>query len=88
MLAIPRPAQVPDTSRRARRGFAGLGRGLDPGWRDGRSPSRRPGGPPPKRWQRRPTPRAGHDADSAAKPDGLDERVAGGRRENIRRLAT
>ena len=32
----------------------GSGRGLDPGWGDGRSPSRRPGGPAPKRWQRRP----------------------------------
>ena len=28
--------------------------GLDPGGRDGRSPSRRPGGPAPKRWQCRP----------------------------------
>jgi len=32
----------------------GLGGELDPGGRDGHSPSRRPGGPAPKRWQRRP----------------------------------
>ena len=29
------------------------GEGLDPGGRNGRSPCRRPGGPAPKRWQRR-----------------------------------
>ncbi len=33
----------------------GVGRGTrPPGGRDGHSPSRRPGGPAPKRWQRRP----------------------------------
>ena len=40
---------------RGRGGRGGrVGRGLDPGGRDGRSSSRRPGGPAPKRWQRRP----------------------------------
>ena len=49
-----RPARVTDASRRARPGLAGLGRGVEPRRRDGRSPSRRTGGPAPKRWQRRP----------------------------------
>ncbi len=34
---------------------SGVGRGFDPGRRNGRSPCRRPGGPAPKRWQRRPS---------------------------------
>ena len=46
--------RFPRASRRARPGLAGLGRGLEPRRRDGRSPSRRTGGPAPKRSQRRP----------------------------------
>ena len=50
----------------------GWGRDSTPaGGTDG-GPCRRPGGPAPKRWQRRPTSLAGHSADSAAKPTGID----------------
>ena len=50
-----------------------VGRGLDPGGRDGRSSSRRPGGPAPKRVATPTRPPAGHHGDSA-EADGLDRR--------------
>ena len=65
----------------------GLGGELDPGGRDGHSPSRRPGGPAPKRWQRRPrrppvTPR------THPKPTASTCGDRWGQRESIRQLAT
>ena len=62
-----------------------MGRGLDPGGRDGRSSSRRPGGPAPKRWRRRPG-RPPVTTGAQPKPTASTggDRWAG---ENIRRLA-
>ena len=59
-------------------GFAGLGRELDPGWRDGRSPVPEAGGTGATAVARPPPPPAGHAADSRAKPMALTD----GRREN------
>ena len=63
---------------------SGLGRGLYPGRRDGQSPSRRPGGPAAKRWQRRP-----HRPPVTARTQPRTRRplpaVIGDRRENTAR---
>ena len=57
-----------------------VGKGVRPRRRDGRSPSRRPGGPAPQWWQRRPR-RPPVTPQTHPRTDGLDRRgsVVGGR---------
>ena len=82
----PRPAQVPDASTPRTTGPCWAGKGARPRRRDGRSPSRRPGGPAPERWQRRPRRPPVTTQDSPATST-ASTAVIGGQRENIRRLA-
>ena len=66
---------------------SGVGRRFDPGRRNGRSPCRRPGGPAPKRWQRRPSRSPVTPRGLSREADGHRPAVIGRRRENIRRRA-
>ncbi len=73
-------AQIPGASRRGTTGLCRVGKGARPRRRDGRSPSRRPGGPAPQWWQRRPR-RPPVTPQTHPRTDGLDRRgaVLGGR---------
>ena len=70
----------PGRVRRGRPGPCWVGKGTRPRRRDGRSPSRRPGGPAPQWWQRRPR-RPPVTPQTHPRTDGLDRRgsLVGGR---------
>ena len=78
-----RDGESPGASRRGRPGLLGW-EGARPRRRDGRSPSRRPGGPAPMRRQRRPRRPPVTTQGFTRETDGLDRRVIGDRRENTR----